>query len=352
MPGRTMPEAPLLSANAALPVPLPGGMGGFAPVLRRALRQPTGRVVLRVEDPAPHRRRVARGLLQDGALAAGGQVVEGPGGDLLLVGAEAHRAEGLRGLLDRLLGPAGTLVWSLEHDAEALLAYAAGQAAVIPRPVAEGPALAGLDEFLDAQPLGRLVRRRQGYAVTVDGLRPAFLRLAPDEAALTEQLGLLARDADLMEHARQRIAQRVPRALTGPEGRALIGPAVPPALHLPLALAPARGAGPGLPRGRVVASLPLAAAAAPAALAARRASLAEAGIGLELDGLDAEALSILDAGCLPADLLRVTWSPALATGAPLAALRRLDPARLVLAGYRPEAAELVLALGLRLVEPA
>jgi hypothetical protein len=340
-----MPDAAILVAPP--PAPPPGvGPEPFARALRRALREGAGRVVLRVEEHAPHRRRVARALLQEGALAAGGQVLEGPGGDLLLVGAEARRAERLRMLLERLVGPAGTLIWSLERDAAALLAYAAGGPAEAPRPMPAGPTLGGLDAFLDTLPLAGVVARRQGLRLGPAGPQPAFLRLEPARAGIATRLGALGTDADLVEHAMRRIADRLLGALADPkEARALLGAGRPARLHLPLP--PGRGAGGAVPPGMLVATLPLAEAPEPEALAARQAALAEAGIAMELDGLDATALALLEPAALPGDLLRLHWSPPLDHPA---ALRGLDPARLVLAGApSPEAAA---RLGISLVEAA
>jgi hypothetical protein len=306
--------------------------------------------VLRVEEPAPHRRRVARALLQEGALAAGGQVLDGPGGDLLLVGAEAGRAARLRALLERLVGPAGTLVWSLDRDGAALLDYASGHGAVAPSATPEGPALAGLDAFLDALPLARAVRRVQGMAIGDGGLpRPAFLRLEPSRAEIAAAMGALGSDPDLLDHAARRLAARLLGALADPaEARALLGPGRPARLHLPLpAGTPLGAAAPS----RLVATLSLTEAAEPDVLAARLAGLAAAGIAAELDGLDAGALDLLEIAALPPTLLRLHWSPAMAGPGPRAALRRIDPARLVLAGGGGEAAlHFALALGIGLVE--
>jgi hypothetical protein len=100
-----------------------------------------------------------------------------------------------------------------------------------------------------------------------------------------------------------------------------------------------------------VATLPLAAAADPAALEARRARLEAAGITLELDGLDAAGLALLDPRALPPALLRLRWSAALAAPTARAALAALDPARIVLA--RAEGAEargFAAALGIAQLE--
>jgi hypothetical protein len=323
----------------------PPPVAALGPALRRAIRDAPGHVVLRVEEPAPHRRRVARTLLQEGALAAGGQVLDGPGEDLLLVGAEPRRAERLRALLDRLVGAAATQIWSLERDGAALVAYAEGGRLLPPRPAEQGPGLAALDGFLDAEPLGGLVRRRLGLLLAAGTLRPAFIRLEADRGGIAARLGPLGGDADLLDHAVERVAVRLLSALGDPhQARALLGPLRAPRLHLP--------ASPGLdlpggalPPGALVATLKLAEAAEPAALASRRAALDAAGIGLELDGLGAEVLTFISPSALPAGLFRLHWSPALEGHA---ALRELDPARLVLAGApTPEHAA---RLGIPLVE--
>jgi hypothetical protein len=286
--------------------------------LRHAAREAAGRVVLRVDEAAPHRRRVARALLQEGALAAGGQVLDAPDGALLLVGAEPQRAERLRALVERLVGPAGTGIWTLDRDGGALLAHAGG--AALPPPVATGPELAGLDAAMDSLPLAPLLARRIGRR---DGTaRPAFRRLAPDRAAIAAAIGQLGADPDLLDHAAQRLARRLLTALAEPaQARGLFGGHRPERLHLPL---PELAAGPATPARGVVATLPLAALAEPG-FRNRAAALAEADIGLELE-TGAAALALLDPAALPPEaLLRIEADPGEALGA-------LDPARLVLAG--------------------
>jgi len=319
------PTAPVPLARPALEQPA----GALGAAIRHALRDAGGRAVLRIEPGVPHRRRIARDLLQEGALVAGGQVLDGPGGDLLLIGAEARRAERLRLLVERLTGPSSTLLWSLERDAAALLAYAAGGIVAAPRPRAEEPTLAGLDRLLAGLPLVEVVRRLAGRpAGGADA--PVMLRIEPDRAALAERLGRLAEDADLLDHAARRVAARLPPALGDAAAVEALLPGMRSArLHLP------HIAGDPTPRalspGRVVATLPLAAAAEPEALADTAARLAAAGIGLEIEGLDAAALAALDLAALPPALLRLRWSPALESGAARAALAALDPARIVLA---------------------
>jgi hypothetical protein len=316
--------------------------------LRRATRDGRGRVVLRVEDAAPHRRKVARALLQEGALAAGGQVLDGPGGDLLLVGAEPGRAARLRDLVERRVGPATTQILCLQRDDAALLAYGGGGRAPVPRLPDEGPGLAGLDAFLDAMPLTAGLRRMRGWPVA-GGTRPAFLRIEPDRARLRLALGPLGQDEDLLDHATRRLAKRLLGALADPgEARAWLGTPAPPRLHLPLpAGLPLDATANAIPPGLLTVTLPLSAAADPEALARRRAGLSAAGIGLEIEGVDAAALRLLDGAALAADLIRLRWSPALAEPWAGAALHRLGLSRIVVTDASAEAAS---RLGVALME--
>ncbi len=326
---------------------------GLAAALRRATRDGRGRVVLRVEEAAPHRRKVARALLQEGALAAGGQVLDGPGGDLLLVGAEPGRAARLRELVERLVGPATTQILCLQRDASALLAYGGGGPAPVPRLPDEGPGLAGLDAFLDAMPLNAGVRRLQGWPVAGGTrpafLRPAFLRIEPDRARLRLALGPLGQDEDLLDHATRRLATRLLGALADIGGaRAWLGTPAPPRLHLPLAAGlPLDATANAIPPGLLTVTLPLSAAADPEALARRRAGLSAAGIGLEIEGVDAAALRLLDGAALAADLIRLRWSPALAEPWAGAALHSLGLSRIVVTDASAEAAS---RLGVALIE--
>lgn len=324
-------------------------------VMRDALRLPAGRVVLRVRDLPVHRRRVARALLQEGALAAGGTVLDGPGGDLLLVGAETARAERLLVLLDRLLAGAQTGLWSLERDAPALRDYAAGRDELgEPLAADTGPDLAGLDEWLRTVPLAGVVARHMGYRLGAAAPRPAFLRLDVARDALARQMGVLGRDPDLVEHAARAVAARLLRAVGDPaQLRSLIGDRLPGPLHLPVPPAALTGREGGARGGSMlVATVGLEEAADPRALAARRDALAGLGWTLEVDGLTAESLMLLAPEALPADLLRLHWSEGVLAPACYAALRRLDPAMLTLSGVR-DADGLAWAhsLGVTRIEP-
>jgi hypothetical protein len=325
-----------MHAGTALLVERPAAAPVEAPLqvaLRQALRQGSGRVALAVTPAAAHQRRVARALLQEGAQAAGGQVVEGPGGDLVLVGAEAGRAVRLRQLLDRLLGGSATHLWSLERDLPALRHYAAGEAGEA------GPDLAGLDAWLAAVPLPPLLQRSLGRRA--EG--PGFLRIEIARAALQARLGGLGADADLLRHAAQALAARLLRGIADPaQARALLGTPAPGGgpLHLPVppAIMAPGGEGHGGGPQRLMATLTVEELADPPALALKRAALAARGWGVELEGLDAALLPLLDAAALPADLLRLHWSEALTAPAAMLALRRIAPARLVLSGVESPAA--------------
>lgn len=327
-------------------------------VMREALRNATGRAVLRVPTMPSHRRRVARALLQEGALAAGGIVVDGPQDELLLIGAETGRAERLRGLLDRLIGGQVTGIWSLERDAAALLEYAAAAEAGAPGPGGSGPALAGLDAWLRGLPLERVVRRVTGMRLDPAGgaARPAFLRLSIAREPLAGLLGGLGTDADLLDHASRALAARLLLAMGDPLQRwELMGTGLPGPLHLPVPPAPLTGrresGGGGGARAGLVATVSLEMVADPGDLAARRDSLAAQGWALELEGLGAASLGLLAIEALPADWLRIDWSPALAAPAMVEAMQRVDPARIILAGVDdPSALDWARRLGLRLFE--
>ncbi|HEV7268521.1 MAG TPA: hypothetical protein VGN83_26980 [Falsiroseomonas sp.] len=343
-----MADAHIVDARTARQVAPAPAQPPLLSIMRNAFRQASGRVVLRVPVMAPHRRRVARALLQEGALAAGGVVMEGPDEDLLLIGAEWGRAERLRGLLDRLLGASTTQILSLERDTQALLEYA-GSAQV--QALAGGaPTMAGLDAWLQALPLAKLLSHQIGMGFEqADGrARPAFLRLVIERGMLARMLGPLGADADVLEHASRCLAGRLLQAIGDPaQGRALIGPGLPGPLHL--AVPPVPGGGRGSSQagggGHLVATLGLEAASDPKLLLARRAGLAAQGWSLEIEGLDAAALRLLALDALPADWLRLAWSPALAAPWAMRALARIDPARLILAGVEDEAA---LAWGRRI----
>jgi len=333
--------------DPATDVAAPPGPGAEA--LRRALRGPAGRSALRLPAPAgPGPRRVAVALLEAAGRSRGGAVLETAGGDLLLTEAEAAEADRVAAILAGLLGSRPDR-YDLPAEAAALLALPAGAPAATP--LVPAPAM-GIEAACDDAPLETLLRR-DGVLHLAPGAprRLSLLRLAPDRAALAARLGPAAADPDLLRHAEARLAARLLRAVAEPASRdALLGgpPAVPLLLDLPLALLPdpAPAAGEDAPAAPVLyAGLTMGEALAEG-LAARAAALRGAGWGLAVRGLDAAALALLAPEALPADLLLLRWSSALAERPAMVALRRFDPGRLVLTRCDEEAAlEWGLSLG-------
>lgn len=196
------------------------------------------------------------------------------------------------------------------------------------------PAAAGLDALFDALPVADLVERRPVLrSAPGRGATLAAERLVVSRRKLATALGPAGEDEDLLRHAADRVAARLPASalLSGAPGAAPPGgiPArVPVLLPLPLRPLPARAPRPGL-----IGVLPLAAAAGGVPLAERRAALASLGWRLGIGGLDAAALRFVALPALQAaaDLLLLRWSPALARGGD-APLRGADPQALVLTG--------------------
>lgn len=352
----------------------PGPGLPLLPAVRHALVGAPGGVALRLPPAGPltgtaHRRRATKALLQEAALADGGQVFETVAGDLLLLATAAPAAARIAALLARLGAEAPPPeTWTMPADAGQLLTWAEG-ARLSPRtphgPAAPAPGLAGLDERLDTLPLHRVVRQRP-VLWHAAGAAPALAArwLAVSRAALRTELGALAPDPDLLGHAEDRIATRLSTLrIVGADGlpglaALLAAPsAIPPAaawlVPLPLRATHDPAASPaGLPPGYrpgVIGVLPLIAAADPAALARRRQALAAGGWRLALAGLDAAALRLMAPAAFGADLLLLRWSPALADRAATALVRgHLQPDRLVLTACDgPEAIGWGEAVGIR-----
>ncbi len=321
-----------------------------AEALRRALRGPPGRVALRLPAPPdPARRRVALALLAEAGRPRGGTVLETAAGDLLLTEADPPEADRAANTLARLLGAAPEHL-PLPDSQDILLALPAPSPAAA-RPPAPVPA-AGIEALADALPLPALLRREPVLHIAPQSPRRlSLVRLRLDAAALAPQLGAAAADPDLLRHAADRLRARLPALLAAPEGRAaLLGLSapVPLLLDLPAALLPDPPPAEGEPPAAPALFAALAAHEALAdSVVARRLALRQAGWGIAVRGLDAPALALLSPEALPADLLLLDWSPALAGRGPAAALRRAAPARLVLDRCDgPEALEWGLSAGI------
>lgn len=307
----------------------------------------------------PHHRRVARALMQEAALAQGGTVAETPGGDLLLSDSDAADAARLRHTLDRLLAvvaPGLVELWPLPDGAprvaEALALAARARATPAPEP-AEG--LPALGRLLAELPLERVVRRQTLLRLAPGATpRAAFLRLGVSLPAVAGQVGPLAEDPDLLRHAAEVLAGRLLRSLSEPAARRdLLGgpPPAPLLIELPAAVLPGALIPAGTPSPQeeplLVALVPAATAAEPEALRSLRAGLRAQGWGLALGGIGAAALALMAPAGLAVDWIELAWSPALPERGAAAALRALDPARLLLAGCDgPEAMDWGLAAGI------
>lgn len=341
MPPQNMPIGDIVAG--------PPGPGPEA--IRRALRGPPGRLALHLPAPCEGARlRVAIALLEQAGASRGGSVLRAGDGSLLLTEATAREAERAGKLLTRLFGVAVARI-AVPQDLAPLAALAGLAPASAPAPAA--PSAAGIEAMADAAPLPALLRRDGILHIAPGTSRQlAYLRLRLSQHALRPHLGAAADDPDLVRHASDRLRARVLSLLADPGERAgLLGgaPPVPLLLDLPAGLLP------GPPTGSEDEQAPipaLLAAVTPSealgeGLDARRAGLRRAGWGLAVRGLDAAALALLAPEALPADLLLLRWSPAFPSRATAAALRRIDPARLILTGCTgPEALEWGLSLGI------
>ncbi|WP_419956583.1 hypothetical protein, partial [Neoroseomonas rubea] len=340
-----MPPLEHSTADAAAAPPGPG-----PDAIRRAMRGPAGRAALIMPaPPEAGRRRVALALLEEAGRGRGGAVLETADGALLLTDCLAPDADRAASAIERLFGQ---LPERLDPaiDVARLLALPAPAPAQPPPPQ---PAAGGIERLADEVPLAQLLRR-EGLLMLAPGQRRrlALLRLRLPHSALAPSLGPAGRDPDLVRHARDRLRARLLSALADPAQRdALLGgaPPVPLMLDLPARLLPdAPAGGDDDPSGTPALIAALTAGEAMANdLPARHAALRRVGWGVAVRGLDATALSLLALEALPADLLLLHWSPALLGRAPAAALRRIDPDRLVLTDVDGEQAlEWALALGI------
>jgi hypothetical protein len=290
---------------------------------------------------SPPRRRMAEAILRDAAAMGGGTLLRAAGGTLLL-GASEATARRAAAALGTVLGAAAPLpVWRLPRDADAVLAWAAGEVPapdLPPPPVPASPAaLHAALEGLSAE----TVLRAETIRDAAGGRHGQRLRLS--RRSLAVAIGPLAADPDLLAQAMERMAARLR------PGLAAWACDLPGLRLVPLArdALPAPALRPG-----AVGVLPLAAAAGPD-FAGFQAGLAERGWAVALEGLEAATLALIDPAALPAAHLLLRWSPALAAPELTERLRAIGPARLVLeAGTDPAALAFARAGGLLRTGPA
>jgi hypothetical protein len=329
--------------------PLQASQSSLQDALRRALRDEAGRAALRV-DPGEQSeaQRLVYALLREAADVKGGSLLEISGDDWLLTELPSFDAEKLQQLLGQILGKNAVQLLPLPASKNMLAALlnAPRPPQFLDVPAAEVVSPLELNLRLDQLDLAQVWRRQSIVGITDTRLpRLVFQRLVLERAALRQHLGKLAEDRALMRHAEMVLQKRVLEGL-GDEGtrKSLMGggPIAPLLLDLPPELLPApspemeEGALPAAPG--LYATLSLRDAISISGLATRRQALRQQAWGIGICGLTALALSLIDADELPADWLILNWSPALEDTQTLKALRRLDPARLILDGCNGEAA--------------
>jgi len=367
-------------AEARVTLARPGPAGGAAErlLLDHAGRQPARRAALVLHlsrlpppGPRPHHRRVARAVLEDHARLHDGQVFALRNGDMVLLGDAARAPEAdPAALLHRLLRMAAVApdrlvsVWPLGGARRDLLAYAAARLAetVMAPPEDDGiagqaGAAAAIDDRIGQMPVPEVLRRQA--AALLDparpgALRPLFREIAFAATVLEARLGLDgAADPFLFRHLAARLDRRLLEVLCrAAGGGGPLDPAAAPAVHVNLT--PAGILSDDFPRFaaacRAVGAMPgvevewLDACADPPAFARARARLDEAGMPLVLDGVAHLALLLARPWRLAPGLLKLDWSPLLAT-LPAAeaagideAVARIGPARIVLHRADSEAA--------------
>lgn len=332
--------------------------------LLNVTRAAAGSVALRVRvtgDPEPALRLV-RQVLED---AAGNSGVYSLGpADYLIVAPQTEAAKAARDAIATLL-PGIDLVeftfWELPGDRTALLELA-GEAtpSAPPAPPAVAPLL-GLDKLIDTIPIGSVVRRNAVLELSEPGkLHVGPIRVGLRHEALRSALGPAGQDSDLAHHARDRIAARMLAALADDNGRrGILGPTPPRKLiaEIPAAALPPRAPAldamaeaPSVTSDHsVFAALPLPVIADPGTLSQLRGALEAHGWGLALRGITAPLLTTAAIETVDADLLMLRWSPDLAGRGPAAAIRRLDPTRILLLGAdEDDAVRWGLSQGIRL----
>ena len=323
--------------------------------LRRAMRDEAGRAALRVSPGSlPESQRLVFALLRDVVNVRGGSLLEISPEDWLLTELPSQEAGRLQAMLTRILGN-GSVDLLPFPDAKPVLAGLLARPRLpqfLDLPMAEPISPAGFDSQLGRLSLSQVFRRQS--IVGIADLSPPkliFQRLSLDGLALQQAMMPYSEDRALLRHARSLLQKSLLEALGDEDARHAVlgGGLIAPLLIdlsaelLPFPQASAHdGAEPATARA-LYATLPLHEASTLGNLAARREALNREAWGIAVSGLCARTLPLLDVEILPADWLILDWSPALDDGAPLKALRRVEPDRLILDGCDGEAA---LAWGL------
>ncbi len=301
-------------------------------------RSPVALLVLRLSHlhapgPRPHHRRIAATLLNEAVTTHGGQVFACPSGDLVVLTEPAAATRLISTLTqlfraespgaDRLLA-----LWLLPADEAAARAHLAGAPAPLDRaedaPVPLG-AVAVVEAVLASAAVDQLMRRQGAVRISRAGMQPLYQELTVSLAALEARMagctdaqeapmGALMADRFLFRHLAARLDRRVLDALAG--GGLTTGLT----LHLNLTV-------PGILSrafARLAAALPndaqlgvevqfMEAVADLPRFAAACQVLRDAGCRLVLDGVNHGLLSLARPGALDPDLLKLDWSPQMAT---------------------------------------
>ena len=323
------------------------------------MRSAPGRAALRVTPGAqPDLRRIIFSLLREVAQVKGGSILELSPDDWLLCEAPVADAEGLAGLIGKLLPKDHLRLLALPASktilADLLVANPAPKILEFPAPDTVSPI--GL-EFKMAQINPDAVFFRQSYVSFNRAGSPALRlqRLALNETSLRQQLGSYGQEYSLLKHARSEVQKGLLEALGTERGRAaLLGgsPAAPLLVDMPPSLLPTPPEHEEEPREAasttaLYATLALDAAIGIENLGTRREALKRDAWGIAISGLSAEALSLVNVQALPADLVILEWSAELEQKTSLKLLGQLDPARVILDGCDRKAALLFgLSLGI------
>ena len=280
---------------------------------------------LHAPGPRPHHRRIASALLEGAIQIHGGQIFSCSNGDFVMVTDPATGAA-LVPTLSHLFRPEAPGVdrlltlWSLPTDADAAraeLATATPYTTMIEdAPVPLG-AIAAAEAVLAATPTQELMRRQTAVRITARGIEPLYQELTVSLAALEARNGAplpVIGDPFLFRHLAGRLDERLLRAASDAQLT------TPDALHLNLTVstilsdefarfAVGRSAGSSL--GVEIQFMEAVSDLSRFTAACER--LRRTGCSLVLDGLDHSALSLARPARWNPALLKLDWSPRMAT---------------------------------------